>query len=333
MTDEDVTPPQTAEEHVTPERKFVEDIAPGDMVEQPFLVQAKQLRTQRNGAFFLDLELADRTGVVPSKCWDATPELFESFAENDFILVRAHGETYRRRLQLVVTDLKLIDAGEVNVAEFLPATKKDVAELAARLHELADAIENPHLNALLGAFLDDEAFLASFQQAPAAVAIHHAWLGGLLEHTVAVAELAVVVAGRYPNLNGDLLVAGAILHDIGKIDQFDYSRSFRYTDAGGLIGHLPMGMRMVEERAAQLDEFPSELLDQLSHMILSHHGQYEYGSPILPATAEALALHYLDNLDAKLVAFDQALLRDQDPQTNWTEWDRIFDRRLFKKRV
>jgi len=332
MADEDLTQDGT-EKDDEPKRTFVEDIKPGEMIEQPFLVQAKQLRTQRNGAFFLDLELADRTGVVPAKCWDATTELFESFAEDDFILVRAQGETYRRRLQLVVLDLKLIDPAEVDPADFLPATKKDVDELAARLSELVEGIENPHLNALLTAFFEDEDFRSQFSQAPAAVSIHHAWLGGLLEHTLAVAELAVALAERYPNLNRDLLVAGAILHDVGKIEQFDYSRSFRYTDAGGLLGHLPIGMRMVEQRAAELEDFPPDLLDQLSHMILSHHGEYQYGSPVLPATAEAMALHYLDNLDAKLVAFDQALLRDQNPQANWTDWNRIFERRLFKKRV
>ncbi len=314
-------------------RKFVNEIQAGDTVQQAFLVQAKQLRTQRNGAFFLDLELMDRTGTVSAKMWDATPELFESFAENDFILVKAHGETYRRRLQLVLTDLRRLDPAKVDLGEFLPTTKKDVGALVARVREIAEGIEGPHLRALLAAFLDDKEFMAGFRRAPGGVAIHHAWLGGLLEHTLAVTELALEVAGRYPNLNRDVLVAGAILHDIGKIEELDYARGFRYTDAGGLVGHLPLGVRMVEERARTLDGFPAELLDQLRHLILSHHGEHDYGSPVLPATAEAIALHYLDNLDAKLCAFDQALLRDQNPQDNWTEWDRVFGRKLFKRRV
>lgn len=314
-------------------RKFIGDIRAGDSLEQAFLVQAKQLRTQRNGAFFLDLELTDRTGVVPAKMWDATSELYESFAEDDFLLVKALGETYRRKLQLVVTDFKRLEPAEVDLAEFLPATKKDVGELLARLREIADGIEHPHLAALLTAFLDDEAFVDGFARAPGGVSIHHACLGGLLEHTAAVTELAVLVADRYPNLNRDLLVAGAILHDIGKTEAFDYSRALRYSDAGGLVGHLPIGVRMVEERARELDEFPAGLLDQLRHLILSHHGEYDYGSPILPATAEALALHYLDNLDAKLDAFETTLRRDADPATTWTEFSRVFGRRLFKRRV
>ena len=314
-------------------RKFIEEIRAGDTLQQAFLVQAKQLRTQRNGAFFLDLELMDRTGVVSAKYWDASAELYESFAENDFILVKAHGETYRRKLQLVVTDLKRLDPTSVDLGEFLPTTKKDVDVLASRVREIAESVEEPHLKALLDAFLDDEEFMVGLRRAPGGVSIHHAWLGGLLEHTLAVTELALEVADRYPNVNRDLLVAGAILHDIGKIPGYDFSRGFRYTDAGGLVGHLPLGVSMVEERVRELEGFPAELLDQVRHLILSHHGEHEYGSPVLPATAEAVALHYLDNLDAKLGAFEQALLRDQNPQDSWTEWDRVFGRRLFKKRV
>ncbi len=314
-------------------RKFVNEIQAGDTVQQAFLVQAKQLRTQRNGAFFLDLELMDRTGVVPAKMWDATPELYESFDDGDFILVKARGETYRGRLQLVATDLRRLGPTDVDLAEFLPATKKDRGAMIARLREVAGGVAHPHLRALLEAFLGDGEFVAAFSRAPGGLSIHHAWLGGLLEHSLDVTELALLAADRYPNLNRDLLVTGAILHDIGKIPSFDVSRGLRYTDAGGLVGHLPLGVLMIEERVRGLEEFPADLLDQLRHLILSHHGQHEFGSPVLPATAEALALHYLDNLDAKLVAFEQALLRDQSPGDNWTEWERVFGRRLFKPRV
>jgi 3'-5' exoribonuclease len=265
--------------------------------------------------------------------WDATAELFEAFEEDDFILVKARGETYRRKLQLVVTDLRRLDPAKVDLEVFLPTTKRDVRELVERLRAIAGEVANPHLKGLLEAFLGDQEFLDGFRRAPGGVAIHHACLGGLLEHTVAVAELALLTADRYANLDRDLLVTGAILHDVGKTESFDYSRAFRYADAGGLVGHLPIGVRMVEERARGLDGFPPELLDQLRHLVLSHHGQYDFGSPILPATAEAIALHYLDNLDAKLNAFETTLLRDADPHSDWTEWSRVFGRRLFKRRV
>lgn len=314
-------------------RKFIEDIRPGDTVQQAFLLRDRQLRTQRDGAFYMDLELADRTGVVPSKFWNATRDLFEAVAPDDFVRVKARAESYRGKLQLVVTDVRRLEPSSVDLEEFLPRTKKDVAALTARLREVAEGLSDARLRALLGAFLGDADFLRRFQRAPAGVSIHHACLGGLLEHTVAVLELALKVADAYPNLHRDLLAAGAILHDIGKIESFDFERGFRYSDAGGLLGHLPLGASMLERKAAALEAFPRPLLHQLLHLIYSHHGQYEFGSPVLPATAEAIALHYLDNLDAKLAAFETALLEDQNEQDNWTDWQRAFDRRLFKGRV
>jgi len=314
-------------------RKFIEEIRPGDTVQQAFLLRDRQLRTQRDGAFYMDLELADRTGVVPSKFWNATRDLFEAVKPDDFVMVRARAESYRGKLQLAVTDVRRIESSSVDLEEFLPRTRKDVAALTARLREVVAGMGDAHLRALLDAFLGDADFLRGFQRAPAGVSIHHACLGGLLEHTAAVLELALKVADAYPNLNRDLLAAGAILHDIGKIESFDFERGFRYTDAGGLVGHLPLGASMIEQKAATLQAFPRPLLHQLLHLIYSHHGQYEFGSPVLPATAEAIALHYLDNLDAKLAAFETALLEDQNEQDNWTDWQRAFDRRLFKGRV
>jgi len=312
-------------------RKDIADIQPGDSMQQAFLVQSKQLRTQRNGSFFLDLQLVDRTGSVPAKMWDATQVLFGSFAEDDFVLVKARGETYRRKLQLVVTDLRRMEPSDVDVEDFLPKATRDVGEMLERLGEIVGALTYEPLKELLEAFLADEEFVSGFRQAPGGVSVHHAWLGGLLEHTLAVTELAIGVAESYPNLDRDLLVAGAILHDVGKVEEFGYTRAFRYTDIGGLVGHLAIGAMRVGERAATIEGFPPILLQELQHLILSHHGQHEYGSPILPATAEAIVLHHIDNIDAKVVAFDQVLLRDQDEQSTWTEWSRIFDRRLYKR--
>lgn len=310
--------------------KFIEDITPGDSLEQAFLVKHKQLRTQRSGSFYLDLELMDRTGTVPAKLWDASQWLSDSFAEDDFVLVKARSEEYRDKLQLVVDKLTRLDGGDVDVADFLPSTKKDVAAMVARLREVAEGMNNAHLKALVEAFLDDEAFMAGFRRAPAGVSMHHACLGGLLEHTLGVVEAARLIAERYPMVNGDLLVAGAVLHDVGKTVELGYERSFRYTDRGGLVGHISIGARMVEDKARELEGFPATLLDLVLHLVLSHHGQHEFGAPVLPATAEAVALHHLDNIDAKLFAFEAAMFGDADPTTNWTDWNRVFDRRLFK---
>jgi len=313
-------------------RKFVEDIRPGDSIEQAFLVREKDLRTSRSGSLYIDLELMDKTGVVPAKFWDASQLLYGTFDRGDFVAVKAIAETYRDKLQLVVTNLRPLEPSQADLTEFLPQTKKDVGALVERLRKVAASVLNPHLRALLETFLGDEDFMAGFKKVPGGISIHHACLGGLLEHTVAVVELALVVAERYPNLDRDLLVAGCILHDVGKVESFDCSRGFRYTDAGGLIGHLPLGASMVERRAGEISGFPRPLLDHLLHMILSHHGDYQYGSPVLPATAEAIALHYLDNLDAKLNAFETALLADIDEADDWTGWSRVFNRRLFKGR-
>jgi len=314
-------------------RKFIADLHPGDTVQDVFLVRDKQLRTQRDGAFYMDIELVDRTGVVPSKFWNASRELFEAFAPDDFVLVKARAESYRGKLQLVVTDVRRVEAASVDVEDFLPSTTKSVGQLMARVREVVKGMQDTRLQALLEAFLADAEFVRGFQRAPAGVSIHHATLGGLLEHTVAVTNLALRLADGYPNLNRDLLAAGALLHDIGKVESFDYERGFRYTDAGGLIGHLNIGASLIERKAAGIEGFPRPLLDQLLHLILSHHGAYEFGSPMLPATAEAIALHFLDNLDAKLAAFEVALRADVDDQANWTEWNRVFDRRLFKPKV
>ncbi|MBM4031008.1 MAG: HD domain-containing protein [Planctomycetes bacterium] len=311
-------------------RKFITDMRPGDTVQQTFLVRDRQLRTQRDGAFYMDMELADRTGVAPSKFWNATRELYDAFAPDDFVLAKARAESYRGKLQLVVTDVRRVEPASVDPEEFLPRTPKSVSDLVARLREIVAGMADMRLQALLSGFLDDADFMRRFQRAPAGVSIHHAYLGGLLEHTVAVADLALKLTEGYPNLNHGLLVAGAILHDIGKIEAFEFERGFRYSDPGGLVGHLNLGASLVERKAATLEGFPRRLLDQLLHLILSHHGQYEFGSPILPATAEAVALHYLDNLDAKLAAFETALLADADEQANWTEWVRAFDRKLYK---
>lgn len=311
-------------------RKFIAEIIPGDSLEQPFLVRSKQLRTQRNGSFFLDLDLMDKTGSVSAKFWDASLSLNESFAEGDYIMVEARSETYRNQLQLVLTFIARMDPADVDPGDYLPSTSKNVGKLLRRLRGIAREVGNPHLQELLKAFLYDEEFVERFKRVPAGVSMHHACLGGLLEHTASMTELALIVADHYPMLDRDLLVAGTILHDVGKTAELDYERGFRYTDRGGLVGHITVGAMMVERRAAAIEGFPGPLRDQMLHLVLSHHGAHEFGAPVLPATAEAVALHYLDNLDAKLFAFEAAMLADMDPQSNWTQWNRVFERRLFK---
>jgi 3'-5' exoribonuclease len=201
----------------------------------------------------------------------------------------------------------------------------------SELKQIAGSIKQPYLLKLLKLFFSDKDFCRDFCSAPAAVQYHHAFLGGVLEHTLSVAKLGEKIAPLYPDLNKDLLICGIILHDIGKISELSYEKNFQYSDEGQLVGHLISGVLMVEEKAKQIDGFPKTLLDLLRHLILSHHGEYEWGSPKLPMTVEALALHYLDNIDAKIHAFNKAITNDKDSSNNWTGYNKMFDRRLFKK--
>jgi 3'-5' exoribonuclease len=311
-------------------RKTVQDLKTGDAVDEGFLLRSKALRTTRTNSLYMLLELGDRTGTIQGRMWDASQEVFDSISVDSFVRVKGHVETYRNQLQLVADAIAPVPDSEVDVADFLPTTNKDVDEMYARLVEIAKTVRHPGLRKLLAAFLKDDDFAARFRRAPAAVTYHHSFLGGLLEHTLGVAELGLHIAEHHPELDRDLLVTGTLLHDIGKIDEFTYERGFEYTDTGGLLGHLYMGARMIEERAADIPELSPQTTEALSHLILSHHGRYEYQSPKLPMTAEALAVHFLDNLDAKLNAFHSAMLQDRDAESRWTEWNRMFERKLFK---
>lgn len=311
-------------------RKMIEDLKTGDPVDQVFLLRSKVLRTARNGSLYMQLELVDRTGAIDGRMWDAKQELFDTFQPDDFVRVKGRVETYQNRLQTVVSFIQARPDSEVDVTDFLPATNKDVSVMFDRLIEIAKTVKHPGLRKLLASFLKAPDVSEKFRRAPAAVRYHHAFLGGLLEHTLGVTEMALVVADRYPDLDRDMLMTGAILHDIGKIQEFSYERSFSYTDSGELLGHLYIGARMVEKRGADIAELSAQTAEALVHLILSHHGAYEYQSPKLPMTAEALAVHHLDNLDAKINAFRGAMLRDRDPESRWTEWNRMFERKLFK---
>jgi 3'-5' exoribonuclease len=311
-------------------RTFINELKTGDEVRQPFLMRDKSLKSARNGSLYMQMQLADRTGQINGRMWDVERELFESIPQDDFVMVRGQVETYQNQLQFIVKTIEPLPESAVDVADFLPATEGDVEQMFARLIEIAKVVKQPGLRKLLAAFFKDEEVAAKFKRAPAATGNHHAFIGGLLEHTLSTAELALNVADHYPKINRDLLITGVLLHDLGKIEEFHYDKSFSYSDAGNLLGHLYIGARMIEERSKDIPEMTPDLLLDLSHLVLSHHGEYAYQSPKLPMTCEALIVHYIDNLDAKVNAFQAALARDADPDSHWTEWNRMFERRLFK---
>ena len=313
------------------ERKWIKDLRTGDEVEAVFLLTRKELRESRKGSMYIDGDVMDRSGAMPIRMWDATEAIFGSAAVQDFVRIKGRVESYKDTLQLIVKVIEKVPEDTVRVSDFMPTTDQDVDKMEQGLRKILRTVEEPKLLELLAEFFNDSDFMVKFRQCPAAVQFHHAYLGGLLEHTLSLAKVAVRVLPDYPALRKDLLLTGVFLHDIGKVRELSWDRGFTYTDEGELVGHIVLGVAMLDEKARQVEDFPPALLDSLKHLILSHHGQYEFGSPKLPCTAEAIALHYLDNLDAKMHAFHKAVQADRDPESDWTEYSRMFSRRLYKR--
>ena len=269
--------------------------------------------------------------MIDARMWDASTPFFESLGNDTFLRIKGRTEIYQNKIQLIIKHISKTNQEDIKLEDYLPGTEQDVSEMFSELKQIVSSIKQPHLKNLLNLFFSDKDFCKGFCSAPAAVQYHHAFLGGLLEHTLSVAKLGDTIAPLYPELNRDLLICGIILHDIGKISELCYEKNFHYSDEGQLIGHLISGVLMVEEKAKQINDFPKTLLDLLRHLILSHHGEYEWGSPKLPMTLEAITLHYLDNIDAKIHAFNKAISGDKDPSDNWTNYNKMFERKLFKK--
>jgi 3'-5' exoribonuclease len=325
----------TLERRSTMTRRFVQQMADGDTIEEVYLVTDKQLRANRNGNLYLQLELRDRTGAISARLWNAGEHLFRSFDSGDFLLIKGKVQLFQGALQMILSHIERVASEKVELADFLPHTEHDVSKLLERLRGTLLKLSNPHLRALAECFLMDDAFVQDFCKAPAGVRNHHAYLGGLLEHVVTLLDAADRVLPVYPDLDRDLLLAGIFLHDVGKVRELSFGRTFAYTDEGQLIGHLVIGVEMLNEKAAQVPDltgepFPRELLLRLKHMILSHHGTYEFGSPKLPMTPEAVALHYLDNLDAKVHSFTRDIREDRNSTSAWTPFNQSLQRRLYK---
>jgi 3'-5' exoribonuclease len=316
-------------------RRYVNQLSHGDSVDESYLVADKQLRANRQGNLYLQLELRDKTGSVGARLWNATEELARSFEPGDFLRVRGKTQVFQGSLQIILTHLDVLDPDRVETEDFLPQSSQNVAKLLSRLREVLLAMSNPHLRALVECFLIDDDFVRKFTSAPAGIKNHHAYQGGLLEHVVALLNVADRILDLYPEIDRDLLLTGIFLHDIGKVDELSYDRAFAYTDEGQLVGHLVMGVEMLRDRVERTkaltgESFPPELLLRLKHMIVSHHGSYEFGSPKLPMSLEAVALHYLDNLDAKIHAFSREIRDDPSRDSSWTPFQQSLGRRLYK---
>jgi 3'-5' exoribonuclease len=308
-------------------RAFIVDIRDRDRVSGTFLVQQKQVPLNKNGKPYIAMTLMDRTGTIEARVWDNVERFAPLFDSGDFIEASGLAVAYQGRVQLKLDKLKRLEPKSVDTEEFLPRSPRDRGEMLQRLRGLLESIKNDPLRGLLLGCLDDDEFRESFAKAPAAKTIHHAYLGGLLEHTLAVCELADRVAKLYPHVDRDLLLAGAFFHDVGKVRELGSDRSFDYTDEGRLLGHIVMGAMMFTDLAEAHNGLDEETALKLTHMILSHHGSYEFGSPKRPKFTEALILNYLDELDSKIQTFKE--IADSDPGGKWSAFQRLFDRYIY----
>ena len=316
-------------------RRYVSQLAEQEAVHQVFRAVEKQLRPNRNGNLYLQLELSDRSGSVGARMWNATESLYRSFENGDYILVEGTTQRFQGAMQVIISRLGRVEPSEVNEDDFTPLASVDVDRLVVRLGEVLRDIANPHLRNLAECFLLDEEFMAKFARAPAGIKHHHAYLGGLLEHVVSLLEIVLRIAPCYPQLNRDLLLMGAFLHDASKIDELCYGRELAYSDEGQLIGHVVMAVGLLEGKVREAERLagepvPRDLVLRLKHLIVSHHGEYDYGSPKLPMTLEAVALYCLDNLDAKISAFSQQMRDDPNVGSPWTNFNAALGRKLYK---
>lgn len=316
-------------------RQLVNTLKDKDTLDQVFLSSNKQLRPNRNGQLYLQVDLADRSGSLCGRLWNATEGDAARFDDGDFVRIKGMAQLYQGSMQLIVNDIRKADPADIDWNDFATLSPGDIDKLAKRLAEILRSLEDPMLRALAECFLTDETFMARFSRCPAGVKNHHAYPGGLLEHVVNLMEVSGRIADRYPTLNLDHLLMGCFLHDMGKIEELSYELGFSYTDEGQLLGHVIQAISMLDAKVKQAEELfgepiPADTVMRLKHLIVSHHGQYEFGSPKLPMTLEAVALSQLDDLDAKLHNFHMLMREDTNSTSRWTQYFPNLGRKLYK---
>jgi 3'-5' exoribonuclease len=309
---------------------YVKDLVPDSPVRTTFLVQSKERKITSTGSAYLDLSLQDTTGVIPAKLWDYSERTTPPFTADTVVLVEGHVESYRGSPQVRVRKIALCPAEEVNLLDYLPRTLLDPEEMYAALLARVRQMNEGPLRVLLLNVLEDAGLAEKYKLAPAAMSYHHAFLGGLLEHVSSLLTLGDHVADHYPWLRRDLIVAGLILHDIGKTEELNFTAGFRYSTRGQLIGHITMGLEMVQAKMRQIPDFPAGLKSEIEHIILSHHGKLEFGSPKEPMFAEALVVNFLDEMDSKLEAVRAQYAMDRDRAGDWTSRSPVLKRELLK---
>lgn len=317
-------------------RQYINQFSEGESINQVFVANGKQLRPNRQGNLYLQLTLSDKSGSVNAMQWNANQSVYDSFENGDYVIIKGTTQLFNGNLQIIVQQLKKADESRVDEADFVTLTNENIGQLIVQLRQFVDSISHPQLQSLCQQYLDNKDIMEKFSQAPAGVKNHHAYQGGLIHHVVSLMELAESVVQHYPEVDRDLVLAGVLLHDLSKTDELAYERSLEYTDEGQLVGHLVMGVELLGKQIDQWEAnqgtaFPNDIAIQLKHMIVSHHGQYDFGSPKLPMTLEALVLHMIDNLDAKVHQFSHAMDSEANPGDNWTPFIPTLGRKLYKK--
>jgi 3'-5' exoribonuclease len=316
---------------------YVKDIEPGQQIQDIYMVTQPVLRNTTRGDLYIAMFLSDKTGKVNSRVWQATQELFQSIPGEGFVAIRGKSELYQGNMQIVVNDVQVVEPEQVKLMDYMPRTDKNIGNMFEEFKAIIGEIQNPDLKNLTQAFLADNDLMKQFCIAPAAMMMHHNYLGGLLEHTLSMATVAKALFPLYPKIQKDLVLAAIFLHDIAKTQELSYKIGFSYTDRGQLLGHIVQGTQLVTQKADELKTAGKpvnpEILDSLLHIIVSHHGTREFGSPVLPATPEAFMVNYIDNLDAKMNQTANLIETDLGDGGNWTSYQRSLETRLYRNRV
>ncbi len=299
------------------------------IITSSFVVVAKQIKPKKTGEPYLALTLGDRSGQLEAKMWDNVEEVLDAFEQDDFLKIKGLINKYKQRFQLTIHKLRKLGESEIEFADYLPKTTKDIEGLWQTLADFVATFQNPQLKALVQVFMADPEIAAAYRNAPAAKTLHHAYIGGLLDHVVSLFRSCDLMCQNYPQINRDLLLTGAFFHDIGKIHELTFRRSFSYTTKGQLLGHMIIELEMVQAKLALIPDFPDELKTMVEHLIISHHGEYQFGSPKLPMFPEALVLHYLDDLDSKMEAMRAQFAREAAVDGPWTSYNASLGRPLL----
>lgn len=310
---------------------YVNELEPNQVITTSFLVHSKEIRQKKSGEMYLSLLLGDRTGELDAKMWDNVSDVLDAFERDDFVKVKGMVQVFHNRPQLTIHKMRRMDDSEIEYVDYFPSSKRDPDEMWRELCGIVAQITNPHLRGLLQALLDDDDIARRYRLAPAAKQIHHAYLGGLIEHVLSLCTLARLTAPHYPHIDCDLLLTGVVLHDIGKIYELSYERGFSYSNEGQLLGHIHIGIRMMGEKLRNLPDFPPLLRTLVEHMILSHHGELEFGSPKVPLFPEALLLHHLDDLDSKMECMRALIQNDRQVEGCFTTYHTALARPALKK--